>query len=73
VSDTTSKAWNSVSRSTKRAWKKTTDILDPFPNDTQSSLGASQASSGGGSSWFGGPKKDTKPATVQEFLRQERP
>jgi len=73
VTNTTTNAWNSASRTTKRAWKKTTEFLDPFPNDPQSSVNSSGSSSRGGSSWFGGSKKDEKPATVQEFLRQERP
>ncbi len=72
VTDTTTNAWNSASRTTKRAWKKTADFLDPFPDDPKSSLSSSKSSSSG-SSWFGGSKKDEKPATVQEFLRQERP
>lgn len=73
VTASTSKAWNSATRTTKKAWKKTTEILDPFPNDTKTTNSSSKSSSGGTSSWFGGSKKIEKPATVQEFLRQERP
>lgn len=72
VTDTTTKAWNSAARTTKRAWNKTTDFLDPFPDDPKSSSSSSSKSSST-SSWWGGAKKDEKPATVQDFLRQERP
>lgn len=70
VTQTTSNAWNSATRTTKKAWNKTTEILAPFPKDTTT---ASRSSSSGSSSWFGGSNKIEKPATVQEFLRQERP
>jgi len=73
VTNSTSKAWNSTTRTTKKAWKKTTEMLDPFPNDTKTSNTSSKSSSGGSSSWFGSSKPIEKPATVQEFLRQERP
>ena len=73
VTKSTSNAWKSATRTTKRAWKKTTEVLDPFPNDPKSVGSSSSSSSRGSSSWFGGSKKIEKPATPQDFLRQERP
>ncbi|MDZ4849211.1 MAG: hypothetical protein SGI77_07945 [Pirellulaceae bacterium] len=70
VTSATSKAWNSTVRTTKKTWKKTKEVLDPYPNNPQPN--SSSSSTTKSSSWFGGSKKDDKPATVQDFLRQER-
>ena len=70
VTQTTSNAWNSATRTTKKAWNKTAEILAPYPKETTT---VGRSSSSGSSSWFGGSQKIEKPATVQEFLRQERP
>jgi len=82
--DKTSAAWNSTTRATRKAWKKTTEVLDPFPDKEQTTLNpspwaaggsnAKKSSSGGFSSWFSSKEPEIeKPSTPQDFLRQDRP
>jgi hypothetical protein len=86
VTDQTAAAWNSTTRATKKAWKKTTEVLDPFPDNSTTTnnpspwaAGGSNSqkksnSSGGMFSWFSGKQpEETKPSTPSEFLRGERP
>ncbi len=80
VTSATTNAWNTTSRTTKHAWKKTTEALDPFPDKKPvSATGASDdisqssKSKSGFSSWFGGKKEDDdRPKTINDFLGQKR-
>ncbi len=78
--------WNKMTRGTKAAWTKTTDVLNPFddeqdkPKDvTGYNTAFTQASarkkpekkSAWWPSWSA--EKEKRPQTVQDFLGQERP
>jgi hypothetical protein len=72
VSTTTSNAWNVTSRSTKQAWKKTTEMLDPFPDDKNPKATSTSTSGSGFSGMFGVGPVDDRPKTVNDFLGQDR-
>jgi len=71
-----SSTWNRMSKTSKRWWNKTTELLDPYPDpkpSTYSSLGETANSKG---NWFTGmfsKKESDAPKTVPDFLRQESP
>ena len=65
VKKTTAGTWNAVSAGTSSAFRKTAELLDPFPNDSPS-RGSSRDASGYG------PTSGSQPSTPSEFFEQER-
>jgi hypothetical protein len=67
-----------MTASAKKAWKKTTDFLDPYPDPKPKSVVAPTKKK---SSWFGGSdedgswwgKEEKKKQSVPDFLGQEMP
>lgn len=62
--------WQKFQQSSKQAWRKTADVLNPYPPPKPKSSKKS------GNSWFsswGEPKDTKKIDSVPDFLRQESP
>ena len=67
--------WNQMSRTSKRWWNKTTELLDPYPDPKPPKYSPTPGKAPK-SNWFTRmfqPKEPEKPRTVPEFLRQESP
>jgi hypothetical protein len=65
-------AWSKMSKTTKNWWNKTTDLLDPFPDDPAISTTEEEPSDGWLAGWFK-PKPKEKYEDANEWLRQSRP
>lgn len=66
----TSRSLKSARYTTRRWWNGTKNLLMPYPVD-ESDVSTEQPSSGFW--WFGRRQEDPEIATVNDFLRQERP
>ena len=69
VKRSTTGTWQAIASGTNSAWKKTTDLLDPYPDDVPQ---PAKLPSGSGAGWFDSDKEKKKPMTVNEFFAQER-
>lgn len=72
-------AWNSMSKTTKKWWNKTTELLDPYPDPkppVDSSVADANKKKSGWFSWAGwgkSEKKETETMGLPDFLRQKAP
>lgn len=68
----TSRTMKSARNTTRRWWNGTKEFLSPYPSDDDSQN--SEPSSGNSwFGWFGRKQEEPEIATVNDFLRQERP
>jgi hypothetical protein len=67
----TSRSLRSARYTTRRWWNGTKELLSPFPDDDERETSEENASSWFW--WFGRRQEDPEIATVNDFLRQERP
>jgi hypothetical protein len=67
-----STAWQKMSKTSKRWWNRTTELLDPYPEPKPLSASDSKSESGWFSGWFG-KKDERKFDSVNDFLSQPIP
>ncbi len=60
--------WQKMSKTTKRWWNKTADILDPYPDPKPASQTQSDKPLFG--EWFGAKKEPNKIENVTDYLKQ---
>jgi hypothetical protein len=68
-----SSTWTKMSKTSKRWWSKTAEMLDPYPDPKPSTYASHSETKKPKTSmfnWFQ-PKESTEPRTANEFLRQE--
>ena len=68
--------WNRMTKTSKKWWNKTTEVLDPYPDPKPSKYASSNASEKKKTNWFTGmfqPKETKKIETLPDWLRQESP
>lgn len=63
--------FDKMTKSTKSAWTKTVDFLNPF--DDKSAAKAPAGSMPNTGNWFGSSTPQDKPSTVPEWMAGERP
>lgn len=62
-----------MTKSTKSAWNKTVDFLNPFDDPKPATKSASPADSSRTGSWFSSPQPVDKPASLSEWMSGEMP
>ena len=66
--------WGKISKTSKRWWSKTAEVLDPYPDPKPATYSTNSDSKKSNSNWFTGwfqKQESTEPKTANEFLRQE--